>query len=89
MTTPDLVNGLYEAGGGLMLLRNVRQLHRDKQVRGVSILTSAFFASWGWWNLYYYPHLSQWLSFIGGVLVTAVNGVWVAQMVYYTYRRAR
>lgn len=86
MTTPDLINGLYEAGGGLMLIRNVRQLHRDKQVRGVSVLTSAFFASWGWWNLFYYPHLGQWLSFTGGVLVTAVNAVWVGQMLYYTRR---
>lgn len=87
MLAPDLVNGAYEFGGGLMLLRNVRQLHRDKQVRGVSVLTAAFFASWGWWNLYYYPHLGQWTSFVGGILVAAVNLVWVGQMVYYTRGR--
>lgn len=86
---PDLVNALYEGIGGLLLWRNVLQLYRDKQVRGVSILTSAFFNSWGFWNLYYYPHLHQWWSFTGGLLIVAANTVWVGQMIYYTYWRKK
>ena len=79
----DLVNGSYEALGGLMLFRNVRQLYRDKQVRGISILSTAFFQTWGLWNLYYYPHLGQWLSFSGGCLIVLANTIWVGQMLYY------
>lgn len=81
--TADTVNGLYEAIGGVMLWMNVRRLHRDKQVKGVSILPTAFFSSWGLWNLYFYPHLGQWLSFAGGAFLVVANVTWCGQMIYY------
>jgi hypothetical protein len=63
MTYPDLINGLFEGCGALFISRSIYLLHRQKKVRGVSLIHVAFFMFWGWWNLYYYPHLNQWLSF--------------------------
>lgn len=86
MTLPDLINGLFECSGGFFILLSVLQLYREKLVRGVSWKHAAFFSTWGYWNLFFYPHLDQWLSFAGGAFLVAVNTLWLAQIVYY--RRA-
>jgi hypothetical protein len=83
LETPDLVNGLFEFFGSIMLWRNVLQLYRDKMVRGVHWSATGFFAAWGYWNLFYYPHLGQWLSFAGGISIVTANTVWLYQMAYY------
>lgn len=85
MTWQDAVNGLfYEATGALWIGFSILRLHRDKVVRGVHVAQVLFFASWGWWNLYYYPHLGQWASFWGGLGIVLANGIWLGQVVYYT-----
>jgi len=81
----DLINGAFELFGGVMLVRNCFALHRDKMVRGVSWPVTAFFAAWGLWNLFYYPHLGQWLSFTGGLVIVSANLVWVGMAVYYRH----
>ena len=86
MILPDAVNGVYELGGSLLLWLSVRKLYREKLVRGVHVIPTTFFWSWGVWNLYYYPHLGQWLSFIGGLSMVVANGVWAGQMFYYNWR---
>ena len=80
---PDLINGLFEGLGALFLLQNVLRLHKDKIVRGVHWLPTSFFMLWGYWNLFYYPHLNQWLSFFGGLAIVIVNTVWLGQMIFY------
>ena len=87
MSWQDIVNGSYEALGGMALWVNVRALARDKAIAGVRVLPTAFFASWGVWNLYYYPHLSQWVSFAGGLNIVCANATWLALMVYYGVAR--
>lgn len=77
MNYPDLINGSFEAVGGLAVWRNVAAIRRDRRVAGFDPAVSAFFTTWGIWNLYYYPHLSQWASFAGGVLIVLGNAVWV------------
>jgi hypothetical protein len=66
-----------------MLWKNVHQLHKDKEVKGVHWGPTMFFFLWGLWNLFYYPHLGQWWSFAGGVSIVTANGVWVYQMLKY------
>jgi hypothetical protein len=66
-----------------MIWKNVHKLYKDKEYKGVSLGPTAFFCAWGAWNLFYYPHLGQWLSFAGGVSIFIANAVWVAQMIYY------
>ena len=84
--TPDFFNGLFEVLGGVMVLNHCRAVLRDKAVAGVSILSTAFFSAWGFWNLFYYPHLDQWWSFAGGVVIVAANCLWVALLLKYRSR---
>lgn len=86
MSWADIVNGAFESVSGLLLWNNVRILFKQKQVRGVSVFTTAVFAAWGYWNLYYYPSLGQLASFIGGILVVTANTAWVVLAIYYTKR---
>jgi hypothetical protein len=82
----DLINGLFEFGGALLICLSILRLNRDKCVRGVSPYPVAFFASLGFWNIYYYPSLDQWYSFVGGLAVVTANTVWLSQMIYYLYK---
>jgi len=80
----DFINGAFELLGAVAIFGHVRRVLKDKAVAGVSILSVCFFASWGLWNLYYYPSLGQWASFWGGVFIVIGNACWIAGMVYYT-----
>lgn len=86
MSWQDLVNGSFEMFGGMAVLLHCRQLYRDKIVRGVSWVATAFFTTWGVWNLYFYPHLDQWLSFAGGIMIVSVNALWIGMKLYYIRR---
>lgn len=85
MDKSDLVNGLFELFGALSVWMHVKRIMRDKQSRGVDPFATAFFTAWGFWNLYYYPHLHQWLSFTGGVAIVCGNAVWLYFM--FKFRR--
>lgn len=82
----DAINGMFELLAGFFILMHCRRLYIDKQVRGASIVATTFFTMWGFWNLYYYPSLEQWLSFYGGIAVVAANTLWVSMMAYYTWK---
>lgn len=86
MTLPDLINGLFETAGGFFIALSVIKLYNDKVVRGVSWMHVSFFSAWGFWNLFFYPHLDQWFSFWGGFILVAVNMGWLGQIVYYNWR---
>lgn len=75
--TADTLNGVFEIGGALLTLGNVRRVRRDKKVRGVDWRVMGFFAAWSWWNLFYYPSLGQWVSAIGAVIMVVTNTLWV------------
>jgi len=85
MSIPDLVNGIFEGFGSFFILNHCRALWKSKQARGISLLSTSFFTAWGLWNVYYYPHLDQWMSFIGGLGICAANLVWV-WMIWYVRR---
>jgi hypothetical protein len=79
----DNVNGLYELLAGLFVLNHCRAVWKDKSVKGVSIVSTMFFATWGIWNLYYYPSLGQWMSFFGGLSVVSANIFWIVLMLKF------
>jgi len=81
--TPDVINAFYEAFGGALIGMSIWRLYKDGQVKGVSLVPVVFFATWGYWNLYFYPALEQWWSFWGGVLMVTMNTVWLLQMAWY------
>ena len=79
----DKVNGLFEFLGGMFVMLHCVRLYKDKKVRGVSFIATTYFVLWGFWNIYYYPHLEQWASFIGGLLIVAMNTLWIFMMICY------
>jgi hypothetical protein len=83
MTWPDLINGVFEAVGSIALWGNVWAIIKDKQVKGARWQFAVFFTGWGFWNLFYYPHLNQWLSFWGGVSMALANVMWVSLAIWY------
>lgn len=83
MNWQDIVNGLYELLGGIFIWFSVYRLYKDKEIKGISMFTQIFFTTWGWWNLYYYPSLNQWASFVGAVLLAVANLHWIILAIYY------
>ncbi len=81
--TPDVINGLFEGVGGILLWKNVARLYEEKMVRGMHWQVTAFFFVWGLWNLFYYPSLGQWWSFVGGINIALANSVWIALALRY------
>lgn len=83
---PDLVNGLFESLGGIAICGNVIKIYKDKMVRGVNLKSVLFFTLWGGYNLYFYPHLNQWCSFVGGLSIFVANAIWIT--LAWKYRKA-
>ena len=81
----DVINGIFEMSGGLFLWLSVHHLYKAKCVKGVSKLAFAFFAAWGYWNLFYYPSLGQIISLIGASSCTLANTVWI--ILAWRYRK--
>ena len=83
---PDLINGCFEGIGALFLTINVKKLYKEKELKGVSWIPTTYFSLWGVYNIYYYSHLQQMLSWYGGIAIVLVNAVWLS-MIYYYYRK--
>lgn len=79
----DLVNGIFEAGGAGVMALDVRQLIKDKQIKGVFWPSRFFFFGWGFWNIAYYSWLYQWYSFGGGIALVTANLIWCALALKY------
>lgn len=77
LAIPDLINGIFETLGAVTGFLNCWQLHKDRRVMGVMWQLWFFYCAWGLWNLYYYPHLNQWISFAGGCLIVTSNIIWI------------
>jgi len=81
----DLVNGIFESVGGVLIWFNVLKLYLDKMIRGMSWQVTGFFWTWGVFNVFYYPHLGQWLSFAGGLVICSANFIWI--VLAWRYRK--
>lgn len=86
MNLADAGNAFFEGGLALLLTLNIKQLVKDREVKGVKLLPSIFVTAWGYWNLFYYPHLHQWASFVGGAGVCAMNTTWLYLAMKYKYQ---
>lgn len=74
---PDIINGLFEAFGAYACWGNVARLKKDRDVKGIVWQYTAVFWVWGLWNVFYYPWLAQWFSFVAGCVLVVGNGVWL------------
>lgn len=83
----DLINACFEGVGSILLWTNVRRLHIDKKVSGVSLIPTAFFTVWGCWGVYFYSAVSAPLSLYAGLGMVVANAVWWGQVIYYRTAR--
>lgn len=79
----DYINAAFEAAAGVFVLNHCRVLLRDRETRGVSIVSTAFFMVWGFWNVFYYPTLQQPFSAAAGVFVAVANAIYIGLMVHF------
>ncbi|MEE8608963.1 MAG: hypothetical protein V3S55_15270 [Nitrospiraceae bacterium] len=84
MPWPDMMNATFEGVGGIVVLLNIQRILKDKIVRGFDWRVAVFFWIWGLWNLYYYSHLEQMLSFYAGISMVTVDAVYLYLLLYYT-----
>lgn len=89
MEINDLINGSFELISGIISLINIKQLIKDKTLKGISWIPTFFFTLWGMWNLYYYPSLGQTLSFIGGLGIFITNAIWLILVLYYKTKQTK
>ena len=82
----DSINAAFELASGFFILLSIIQLHKDKMSRGISVKHIVLFWLWGVWNVYYYPSLDQWWSFVGGCFLLLTNTIWTLQTIYYIRR---
>ena len=80
---PDLINGTFEFAGAFVLWKNVEALACDRVLSGVHWAPTAFFTTWGLWNLFYYPNLDQWFSLGGAFAIVLVNTIWLGLVVKF------
>lgn len=83
MSALDIINAAFEAAAGIFVLNHCRVLLKDRETRGVSILSTVFFMCWGFWNVFYYPALEQPFSAAAGVFVALANAIYIALMVRF------
>lgn len=89
MNMADIVNGLFEVFGSIAVVMSCMRLYKDKAVHGVSLVTVGFFASWGLWNLFYYPSLGQFWSAVAAGLVCLANFTWLGMLYYYKFIKVK
>jgi len=85
MEWQDLINGSFELLGGPFIFFSIIKLYKYKVANNISLLHPLFFSMWGLWNLYYYPYLNQFFSFLGGIMIFSMNITWLLQIFYYRY----
>ena len=89
MLLPDTINGLFEGVGSVFMGFNVARIVKDKCVRGFNWSTCAFFGAWSLFNLFYYPHLDQWVSTVGASLMAISNTTYVMLVIYYIHKEKK
>jgi hypothetical protein len=76
MKTFDIINALFQLGGAIAVWKNVHQICRDKQVKGVFWPLTIYYAVWGMWNLLFLSHMAQWWSLAASILLVVGNIIW-------------
>lgn len=81
--TPDMINAVFEAMGGIMILNHCRVLYKAKTSKEISLISTMFFLSWGIWNIFYYYSLDQTFSWYCGLSIALANLLWIGLILYY------
>jgi hypothetical protein len=78
----DLINAGFSIGGSIFLWLNVLSLYKEREVKGVHWGSVAYFSILGFWNLFFYSHLTQWYSVVAGTSGVLANIVWLGMALW-------
>jgi uncharacterized membrane protein YfcA len=79
----DIINAIFEVFGGIFAILNCIQLYKDKQVKGISIISAIFFTTWSMWVIYFYYKTENLYSMYASILIGLSEIMWLAMWVYY------
>jgi hypothetical protein len=84
--TLDFINSFgFELVSCIFLSLNIIALYRDKVVKGLSLLSAGFYATWACWNVFYYFHLDQPASFWVAIPVAVLTTWWIVLAWWYRH----
>lgn len=81
--SPDLINGGFELLSSAMMVPSIIRAWRARKITGVHWTMPVFFVLWGVWNIFYYPHLGQWFSLLGAIMLLITNSLWLMLVVAF------
>lgn len=81
---PDLINASFEVFASVVSTLSLIAIYKAKRIVGASPWPTVFFSAWGLWNLFYYPHLGQFLSTGAAIGMLGINVTWL--YLYYVYK---
>jgi len=84
MNITDLINGFFEFLGFLFIIPSIKNIIKEKEVKGVNWLTVGFFTIWGVWNLIFYSCNNLSLSLVGSIFLCIANFIWLILLIKYT-----
>ena len=87
MSPVDAINGAMEFAGSLAAWANVWTLWRDRGYAGISVLVMVVFAARSLWRGYFYLHLHQPMSVLGGMSSAFAYCLFVILMIYFEKKR--
>lgn len=83
----DVINGLFESFGAIMIVLNILAIIRDQELKGVHWGPTIFFTAWSFFNLWFYPANGLWFSFLGACSIVVTNAIWLGLVLYYRRRQ--
>lgn len=81
----DLINSLFISGAIIAAYLDLRQVWRDRAVRGITAATSVLFTMWPVWDLYYYHCLGQFVSMFACLVLVCMRATWAISAWYFTW----
>ena len=80
----DVINSLFEGLIIIFIILNIKEILKDKKVRGFTLFYVVFFFTWSVWNLFYYFSLKQPISAFS-VFIGTILGVCADFLVFYYF----
>lgn len=87
--TPDIINSIFEFVAAGSVLISVRQILKDREVKGVAWLGCLFMPVWSFWNIYFYASLAQGWSLLAALSMSVAETIYVILLIYYSHNEWR
>ena len=72
----DLINSAFVLVAVAMAALDLKQVRKDRQVKGLHFATAILFTVWPFWDLFYYASLGQTFSLFACTVLATLRGFW-------------